>query len=57
MENDLRGWLDKVDRAGELKRIEGAHWDLEIGCITAMSWEKGLNSPALTITLDYTFLF
>ncbi|MEE9612040.1 MAG: UbiD family decarboxylase [Desulfatiglandales bacterium] len=47
MANDLRDWLDKVDGAGELKRIEGAHWDLEIGCITAMSWEKGLNSPAL----------
>ena len=47
MADDLRGWINKVEEAGELKRIDGAHWDLEIGGITALSWEKGLNSPAL----------
>ncbi len=43
---DLREWLDKVDEMGELKRIEGADWDLEIGCITAMGWGK-TTTPAL----------
>lgn len=47
MGSDLRSWLSRVDEAGELKRIDGAHWDLEMGCITALTWEKGLNSPAL----------
>jgi UbiD family decarboxylase len=30
---DLRDWLAKVESMGELKRIEGADWDLEIGCL------------------------
>lgn len=29
---DLRGWLAKADSVGELRKIEGADWDLEIGC-------------------------
>jgi len=47
MVNDLRDWLDRADEIGELKRIDGAHWDIEIGCATALSWERRLNSPAL----------
>jgi UbiD family decarboxylase len=30
---DLRDWLAKVDSRGELKRLEGADWDLEISSI------------------------
>ena len=30
---DLRGWLEKLDKLGEFKKIEGAHWDREIGYI------------------------
>ncbi len=30
---DLRAWLERVDSLGELKRIDGADWDLEIGYI------------------------
>ncbi len=30
---DLRYWLEKVEQMGELKRIEGADWNLEIGCL------------------------
>jgi hypothetical protein len=30
----LRGWIDNVDRLGELKRVSGAHWDVEMGAIT-----------------------
>ena len=31
---DLREWLDQVNRLGELKTVEGADWDLELGAIT-----------------------
>lgn len=33
----LREYIRKVDAARELKRISGAHWDLEIGAITEVS--------------------
>ena len=28
---DLREWLEQADKLGELKRVRGAHWDLEMG--------------------------
>ena len=31
---DLRDWIAQVDRMGELRRIDHASWDLEIGSIT-----------------------
>ena len=31
---DLRGWLNEVQKFGELAHIRGAHWDKEIGCIS-----------------------
>src|SRR5512147_1170317 len=31
---DLREWLGIVEGMGELKRLAGAHWNLEIGAIT-----------------------
>jgi len=34
MFDDLRGFIQALDERGELKRIEGAHWDLEIGPIS-----------------------
>ncbi len=43
--NDLRGWLEEVDKLGELQRIEGAHWDKEIGGISELMAER--NGPAL----------
>jgi 4-hydroxy-3-polyprenylbenzoate decarboxylase len=30
----LRDWIEKVDALGELRRLPGAHWNLEIGAIT-----------------------
>jgi 4-hydroxy-3-polyprenylbenzoate decarboxylase len=33
---DLRDWVEKVDALGELRRITGAHWNLEIGAITEL---------------------
>jgi 3-polyprenyl-4-hydroxybenzoate decarboxylase len=44
----LRGWIDMVDRLGELKRVSGAHWDVEMGAITHMLTEKsGGTAPAI----------
>jgi UbiD family decarboxylase len=37
---DLRVWLSKVDELEELKVIEGADWDQEIGCITDLNIPK-----------------
>ena len=37
-----------VDRLGELKRVSGAHWDVEMGAITHMLTEKsGSTAPAI----------
>lgn len=43
---DLREWMEKVDDMGELLRVDGAHWDLEIGAITDLYQQKP-GSPAL----------
>src|SRR5713226_6762232 len=44
---DLRGWMSQVEELGELKRIEGADWDVEIGAITEMGHHRGEQSKAL----------
>ncbi len=40
MAEDLRGWLEKVDKMGELRKVEGADWDLEVGCITDLNCKR-----------------
>ncbi len=37
--SDLRAFIDAAERIGEVKRIDGAHWDLEIGCLTELMAE------------------
>jgi UbiD family decarboxylase len=37
----LREWIEYVDRMGELLRVNGAHWDREMGSITQMLTENG----------------
>jgi UbiD family decarboxylase len=46
MTEDLRGWLERIEKEGELKRLEGVHWDLEIGNLTALNSQRR-NAPAL----------
>ncbi|MBI4330135.1 MAG: UbiD family decarboxylase [Chloroflexi bacterium] len=46
MSDDLRGFIARAQEIGEVKIIEGADWDLEIGAITAWQGESG-NSPLL----------
>ena len=31
---DLRAFTERLEQAGKLKEIRGAHWDLEIGALT-----------------------
>lgn len=40
MSFDLRAWIEAVDGLGEIKRINGADWDLEIGVLTELFAER-----------------
>ena len=42
---DLREFLSILEAKGDLKRVEGADWDLEIGAINEMMAER--RGPAL----------
>ena len=44
----LRDWLEQVDKLGELRKVNGAHWDREMGAITQMLTEGGKGkAPAI----------
>jgi UbiD family decarboxylase len=43
---DLRAWLDEARRLGELREVEGADWNLELGTISELNVKK-TNPPAL----------
>jgi UbiD family decarboxylase len=38
--SDLRSFIDAAAALGEAKNINGAHWDLEIGCLTELMAEQ-----------------
>src|SRR4026207_333237 len=44
---DVREWIEQVERMGELKVIEGADWNLEIGALSVLASKHKENSPAL----------
>ncbi|HEY3150768.1 MAG TPA: UbiD family decarboxylase, partial [Candidatus Binatia bacterium] len=44
---DLREWMEQVDRLGELKTVEGADWDLEIGAIIEMARKESKVAPCI----------
>ena len=44
---DLREWLNQVNEFGELKTVEGADWDLEIGAITEMARKESKVAPCI----------
>src|SRR5437762_5395374 len=44
---DLRTWIDEVEKLGELARINGADWDVEIGAITELGHHRGEKSKAI----------
>ncbi len=43
----MREWIRKVDELGELKIVEGADWNLEIGALSVLASKHKENSPAL----------
>ncbi len=43
---DLREFIERLEKLGELRLIEGANWDLEIGAVTYLA-AKTPNTPAL----------
>lgn len=45
--DDLRAWLAKVEEIGQLERVSGAHWDLEIGALNEIVCERMPAPPAL----------
>src|SRR5256885_9628136 len=44
---DLRSWIDEVEKLGELARVNGADWDVEIGAITELGHHRGEKSKAI----------
>jgi len=45
---DLRDWIDRVESIGELLRVSGADWNLEIGAVAEMIYRaRPGNSPAI----------
>ena len=44
---DLRGWIRDAEALGELKHIDGADWDVEIGAVTELGHHRGEQSHAL----------
>ena len=45
---DLRDWLERVDGIGELLRVEGVDWNLEMGSVAEMIYHaKPDNPPAI----------
>src|SRR3974390_2562674 len=43
---DLREFVSRIERAGELLRIPGAHWNLEMGTLAGSVNERA-NAPAI----------
>jgi 4-hydroxy-3-polyprenylbenzoate decarboxylase len=44
---DLREFLERVDRAGEVLRISGADWNLEMGALAELVTHKKSEAPAI----------
>lgn len=45
---DLRDWLEEVEKIGELIKVNGAHWNVEMGPLTQMLHEAKVDkTPAI----------
>jgi UbiD family decarboxylase len=44
---DVREWIQKVEEMGELKIVQNADWNLEIGALSVLSSKHKENTPAL----------
>jgi 4-hydroxy-3-polyprenylbenzoate decarboxylase len=43
---DLRNWLERVDGIGELLRVSGVDWNLEMGAVAEMIYHARPENPA-----------
>jgi len=48
----LRSFIDTVDSFGELTRVPGAHWDLELGAIAELSYRARRPSALLFTDIE-----
>ena len=46
---DLRTWIAQIEGAGELQRVNGAHWNLEIGAISEINYRR---KPSAALLFD-----
>ena len=44
---DLREFLSRAEDAGEVRRVDGAHWDLELGALAELVTHARTEAPAL----------
>lgn len=42
---DLRDWLQRTEDLGEIKKIDGADWNLEIGAVAEMIYHQSPENP------------
>ena len=49
---DLRDFLRRVEDAGELLKIDGAHWDKEIGALNEMISAAGGEQAVPAVLFD-----
>ncbi len=47
MYQDLREWIQQADALGEIKHVQGAHWNLEMGGITEIVCRAKEQPPAI----------
>ena len=52
--SDCRSWLAEVEKLNELKTVDGAHWDIEIGVLSDYLCRQR-NQPAVVFDhiVDY----
>ena len=48
-DDGLRSWLKQADDLGELRTIDGADWDLEIGGVADIVTEREARLPCYSI--------
>ena len=51
---DLRGYLAVADKLGELRRVDGADWDLEFGAITEVAARATIQKSSCSTILKVT---
>lgn len=49
---DLREWMQLVEEMGQLKKIDGAHWNLEMGAITELIFRHGKQASPPAVLFD-----